>query len=85
MNHSWKLSKNKAFEMQVDKDIEATVCSLRFDWSIRQDHAGITFWIQIYKFLFHVCFYDVRHWNYETGAWETYAESKNLSMKKEDK
>lgn len=62
--------KNKFFEIQLFKDAE--LFRNEFEWTIKQDHAGVRLELGLigYKAAFN--FYDNRHWDYENNHWKTY-------------
>jgi len=67
------LSKNKSIEVQLDlfPTDDATVFKCEFRANQKVDHAGIGFFLELYKsFYFHIQLYDHRHWDYEKKCWE---------------
>lgn len=42
---------------------------IEFEWSIRQDHAGVRIELGLLGYKGSFTFYDSRHWNYEEGRW----------------
>lgn len=65
--------KNKYWEAQIMKDDE--LLRIEFEWSARQDHAGVRFELGLLGYKFHFTFYDSRHWNIEEGRWYRPGES----------
>ena len=66
------LSKNKSIEIQLDlfPNDETTIFSCEFRINQKTDHAGVGFFLELYKlFYFHIQFYDKRHWDYEKKCW----------------
>jgi hypothetical protein len=71
--NSWKISKNKAIELQVSKGGDEIIgASLRL--AFREDHAGLMIDLSLFRRSFYFQFYDVRHWNYEKNCYETYED-----------
>jgi len=69
-----RLTKNKALELQVSfwgsfRELLAVGADTR--WT-GQDHAGIKISMTMLGLGFVFNLYDIRHWNYDTGAWEQY-------------
>lgn len=66
-NTPWK---NKFIEIQLMKDVE--LFRKEFEWTIKQDHAGVRIELGLigYKAVFN--FYDNRHWDYENNSWVKY-------------
>lgn len=73
----WSLSKNKSLEVQVSKGSN-TLVGFDFRTSIREDHAGIMFTIDLFRRFLHVSFYDNRHWNDEEGRYVNYDNSEEV-------
>jgi hypothetical protein len=45
-----------------------------FNWTVRQDHAGLDIDLGLFGYNIHFNFYDNRHWNSEEGRWMRYTE-----------
>lgn len=70
MSYYRTLTKNKSLEFEILYS-NSFLFKLELDFSIiGKDHAGIRFEVGLFglELVFH--FYDNRHWNYETNAWE---------------
>jgi hypothetical protein len=67
--------KNKSIELEVTKDF--TLISFRFNWTIRQSHAGLDLEVGLLGYCVHVQFYDNRHWDCKTNRYCVYNESKH--------
>jgi hypothetical protein len=65
--------KNKFIELEVTRDF--TLISFRFNWTVRQSHAGLDFEVGLLGYNFNCQFYDSRHWDTEKKAWETHEEN----------
>lgn len=65
--------KNKYWEVQFMKDDE--LFRIEFEWSIRQDHAGIRLELGLLGYKGSFTIYDNRHWNYNEGRWYREGES----------
>jgi len=66
----WKISKNKAWELQLDKFEEW--CWFRFNLELTRncDHAGFRLFLEVFGFFAELSVYDVRHWSYDQNKWE---------------
>jgi len=67
-----KISRRKAMCIQLSK--AATPSILRFDLDLSwrgHDHAGPGISLELFGYFFDFNIYDVRHWNYEEGRWES--------------
>jgi hypothetical protein len=64
--------KHKHIELEVTRDF--TLISFRFNWTIRQSHAGLDLEAGLFGYCFHFNFYDSRHWDCKTNTWEAYEE-----------
>lgn len=64
--------KNKYWEAEFMKDDE--LFRIEFEWSYRQDHAGVRIELGLLGYKGSFTFYDCRHWNYEEGRWYRYGE-----------
>lgn len=61
------LAKHKNIEIGLYKTNTLIGCSLSVH--PRRDHGGFSFDVDILGFMFKFDFYDSRHWNYETEAY----------------
>jgi hypothetical protein len=74
-NRSWATPfKNKFIELEVMRDF--TLVSFRFNWTIRQSHAGLELEAGVFGYCIQFTFYDNRHWDYENNCYELYQEDK---------
>lgn len=73
------LTKNKSFELQLElfNDLSCNnIIELSFNWSIKQDHAGLSYTFMLYRIIFFkLQIYDNRHWDWENNKWEEYNEN----------
>jgi hypothetical protein len=58
---------NKHIELEVTQD--CTLVSFRFNWTIRQSHAGLDFELGVFGYNVHFTFYDSRHWDHGRGCY----------------
>lgn len=70
-----QLTKNKSLEIQIslfgDICVDTNIFDIWFGWSLKGDHAGIKFMLEVYKSLyFAIQVYDHRHWDWENDKWE---------------
>jgi hypothetical protein len=49
--------------------------SISFNWSIREDHAGIILTFGLFGYEVNLQIYDVRHWDHEYNCWKEYDEN----------
>jgi len=61
--------KHKFIELEITKD--STLISFRFNWTARQDHAGLDLEVGMFGYCVHFNFYDNRHWSQITKEWDT--------------
>jgi hypothetical protein len=61
--------KNKFIELEVTKDF--TLVSFRFNWTVRQSHAGLDFEVGVLGYNVNFQFYDNRHWNVISNCYES--------------
>lgn len=57
--------KNKCWELQLTQDEE--LFRIEFEWTARQDHAGVRFELGLIGYKISFTFYDVRHWDYQSN------------------
>lgn len=62
--------KNKYWEIQVIKT--DNLFRFEFEFTIRQDHAGMNLELGLFGYEIHFTIYDNRHWDYENGQWQTH-------------
>jgi hypothetical protein len=68
--------KHKFWEIQVIEN--DNWLRFEFEFTIRQDHAGLNLELGLFGYEIHVTLYDNRHWNWEEGRWMIYDEEKGL-------
>lgn len=78
---SFKISKFKAFEYQLELDKFYEKTDIYFYRSKKTDHAGIELIFSIKK-LFWVMFniYDIRHWDYDNDCWINHEKCQKLKL-----
>lgn len=64
------VTKNKSVELQFMKTND--IISFIFNFTIRQDHAGLNTNLALLGYNVKLSFYDVRHWDYEKKEWQNY-------------
>ena len=69
--------KNKFIELEVTRDF--TLVSFRFNWTVRQSHAGLDLEVGLFGYCVHFNFYDCRHWDTEAGCYYTYGDEDGQS------
>ena len=60
--------KHKYWEVQIMKCAE--LFRFEFDWTVQQDHAGVSLELALLGYEIAFNFYDSRHWNIEYNCWE---------------
>ena len=65
-----KLTKNKSLELVLTSDIAKSYFIVECILNKKQSHAGLHFFISIWKFSLEFNVYDNRHWNEEMDCWE---------------
>lgn len=65
-----KISENKAWELQLYRC--NTIVETHFEFTTKQDHAGLRLEIGLLSYVLAFNLYDIRHWNYATKRWEVY-------------
>lgn len=65
---------HKFWEFSVQKD--NSILKGWFEFTIRQDHAGLNFEFGILGWGVNFVLYDHRHWDDENNCWENYEEVK---------
>lgn len=66
-SRTWKLSQNKRCEFEVLKC--NYIIGLTFEWSIREDHAGLTLGLKLLGLWAEFIVYDIRHWDVDREEW----------------
>lgn len=67
-----KISKNKAFEIDINHFKQWLTFELSLKWIFNDHHAGPSFHICLFGLWTGVQIFDIRHWDYETNNWEKY-------------
>lgn len=65
--------KHKYWEIQVIKN--DNLLRVEFEWTVKQDHAGLNLELGLLGFEIHATIYDNRHWNTDENRWMTYDEN----------
>ncbi len=68
-SYGHKITKNKAFEIQVGWWDEWSYIDIEFRWNRKCDHAGIRFGIEIFGVHLYIEMHDIRHWDDEKNKW----------------
>lgn len=61
---------HKCWEIQIMKCEE--LLRIEFDWTVRQDHAGIRVELGLAGYKIDLSWYDTRHWHTEKNRWINY-------------
>jgi hypothetical protein len=70
-NKSWLPFKNKGVELELIRHAY-DLFEVHLSLTARTDHAGVSAKLALFGYSIHFSFYDTRHWNYKTKAWEVY-------------
>jgi hypothetical protein len=65
-----KITENNAVELQLYRC--NAIVEAQFEFTTRQDHAGIRLEVGLLSYVLAFNLYDTRHWNYATRRWEVY-------------
>lgn len=65
--------KYKYWEIQVIKN--DNLLRVEFEWTIKQDHAGVNLELGLFGYEIHATIYDNRHWNTEENRWMIYNDN----------
>jgi len=60
-----KITKNKSFEIQIDKFSFDQWFRFEIKWDRKGDHCGFSIFFEPGPFLFSINLYDNRHWNWQ--------------------
>lgn len=62
--------KHKYWEVQIMKSCE--LFRIEFNWTVREDHAGLRLELGLLGYQIDFSFYDSRHWDIEKNDWMQY-------------
>jgi hypothetical protein len=65
---SGRISKNLSWELE-HTFYDGMLLDLDFEFTTKQDHAGLRFSLGIFGYSMGFNIYDVRHWNHEIKDW----------------
>ena len=68
--------KHKCWEVQIIEN--DNWLRFEFEWTVRQDHAGVNLELGLFGYEIHFTFYDSRHWDYEKGQWVIYNQKEGV-------
>lgn len=71
--------KHKHWEAQFMKDCE--LFRIEFNWTTREDHAGVKLELGLLGYKLALSFYDSRHWDWKNNCWTNYNELEDLHSK----
>jgi len=64
-----KITKNMTWEIEHTY-YDGMLVDLDFEFTTKQDHAGLRFCLGILGYAIGFTIYDIRHWNSETNTWQ---------------
>lgn len=67
---------HKCWEIQITKQDE--LLRVEFEYTIRQDHAGVNLELGLFGYVIHFTYYDTRHWHTEKNRWINYDDPKEM-------
>lgn len=71
-----KITKHKAWEAQIYR--ANVVAEFMFEFTHRQDHAGLRLEFGLLSWCFIFLIHDTRHWNYDKQCYEVYNDKEDL-------
>ncbi len=74
ISKTFKITKNKFFELEAQQFEEHAYFSFRFLWTRKCDHAGLELSLEIWSLYFSLLIYDCRHWDYDKDKWTKYEQ-----------
>ena len=63
---------HKFIELELYKS--SSIISVEFNYSVKQDHAGLDITVGVLSYNLHFNFYDNRHWDQDKNDWEVYTK-----------
>jgi hypothetical protein len=71
-SRAWQtLIKHKYFEIELLQD-NLNLFHFQFNWTTKQDHAGIKLELGLFGYELWCHLYDSRHWDYTNNCWMSY-------------
>lgn len=67
-------TKHKRFSIQLEKS-PGLIVDAGFNYTIREDHAGLFLDVGLFGYSVILNVYDDRHWDYENNVWKEHNES----------
>lgn len=74
--HGEPTKNHKCWEIQVIKN--DNLLRFEFEYTIRQDHAGLNLELGLFGYEVHLAWYDTRHWHTEKERWVNYDDPSEL-------
>jgi hypothetical protein len=71
-NWAGQVTENKWWEVEILKT--ENLFRFEFQYTIRQDHAGLGLEVGLFGWEFHANIHDSRHWDYEKNCYYNYNE-----------
>lgn len=62
--------KNKFWEVQMIRN--NNWLRIEFEFTVKQDHAGMNLELGLFGYEIHFTLYDNRHWDFENNCWKVY-------------
>lgn len=75
----WSVTKNKTLEVQVSRGGDDLIGG-SFRIGIREDHAGLSFDISLFRRFISISFQDNRHWNHEKNRYVNYDDPEEVKQ-----
>lgn len=67
------ITKNKSTSIEISRD--TNVFRFEFEYTIRQDHAGLNVEFALFGYQISFGIHDNRHWDNDNGRWKQYYET----------
>ena len=84
-----QLSEHSSFEMQLSHWDSTSFFDVNLKWTLKGDHCGPLFSIEVLGWFFDIQVYDHRHWNYDADRFyfpgEEWSEVMKLEKEESDK
>ena len=73
MDFYFKISKYKSFEIQLDRFTDGkNWFNFHFKWTKKEDHAGLSLFLELFTVFLDITIHDTRHWDLEKQCWCIY-------------
>lgn len=77
-----KFTENKYWEIESAIFPLTKVFNIHLQWTLKGDHCGLSFTLELFNLYFAATIYDCRHWNYRANRF--YKDGEELEYEKND-